>query len=266
MNFYHLGQRGTLRRWECAIDRNGRISDRELTAFPSKPPALEHEGPPLYVKTLTLPSSACKWFPYLQFKSPEVYIELRYGPYTLKCRYLTKLYMYMRDWWRLERECTVVIDSVEVTLTDLLKWRCACNGTKCSADIPIPLKPFKGGSNYTLTCLYRYNDPIYSEAFVFYASKDMDVRKNRVSELGEPAVASFILSEISEEIAPAIKKERPEPFNCTEYFATKPRRYVNKGSGRCKRRLCGHCCDPTSCSKHKRCMRQKVKNLSMVTL
>jgi hypothetical protein len=210
-------------------------------------------------------------FSMLCFTAPEVFIDLRFGKYLFKCRYITKLIHWThnivhtgRNW---RQEWTLIIDRVEVKFTDFLTWRCGCEkfGNKFGDKLPCHMDTLLL-SGYRLTfptrgCIYAIDFPKYRQAFQYLPCADRDKWTNKLASLDEPAVAAFIPAELEKKPKP---RHPPTPHvPCTECISGNAEgRFAQDGmnvdvksaSARCVNKLCARCCTSALCKGHSKCL------------
>ena len=130
----------------------------------------------------------------LHFDRPKVYVEILYCPYIFKCQYLTKMNQTTNmlnngsDAW--SATYTLIINEIEVCVTDLCKWRCSC--PKWKHVQPCDIQKLL---NWKCPSLYPPWNRVYSQAFVEYAlpsgprttSADAQVWVKRTQEHSNPA-------------------------------------------------------------------------------
>jgi hypothetical protein len=209
-------------------------------------------------------------FSNLCFATPEVFIDLRFGKYLFKCRYITKLSIWPRGniWggrnWR--QDWTLIIDRVEVKFADFLTWKCGCE--KLGDKIPCPVESLLVPYNKVSTtekpprrgCMFAVDLLRYRRDFQFLPCADKHRLTSKLATLGEPAVAAFIPTEFEQK-----PKPRPPPtphVSCSACVAgIADGRFARDGMGvgvkwasaRCVNKLCGRCCAVDLCKGHDRC-------------
>jgi hypothetical protein len=223
--------------------------------------------------TPTSQVSSMRWFQQnwcsnTHFERPEVYMDLKFGKYLLKCRFLTKLSLLGniqgKNW---HQQWTLVIDKVEINFSSLLSWRCTCPldsrhlRPPCSVDILLSRNiPCRTDRGQTLipACMYSFNHHSYSKTFSYYPCSDKDSWQAKVESLGEPAVYAFLPPKFN-----VLKKRKSQPLNlpCQSCLARAGNRvgtrdrinsvHYNWGSNKCITTSCRRCCTSDECLKHR---------------
>lgn len=260
------------------IHRQRHLTQAEVEEFNSLPPSKETE-------LETKPLNISDWLGSYQFANPSVEADIFVGRYHLKCRYLTKLSIldvpepqshWYNNW---QAECTLVIDSIQVTMKDLLRWECACcaRGPRCPTECLLSHPVVMDGKlRYLSGCprLQSYDNPIYRRMFPYFPCKGREFWLSRLANSGESSVSSFVPFQVDEQWTrhKGLTLPKTRCQGClkgieTGKFDEDPRRdrYVPVwSSSRCKRNLCGRCCEDDGCTGHGTCLvcrRKKSKTV-----
>ena len=110
------------------------------------------------------------------------------GPYTLKCIYHTTLTLVRLTQGRQtnrHRRGMLVIQEVDISLLDLLNWRCGCPNPKPCAVQTLLVRPHNEPGRGLRGCVVRLDHPNYRHAFLYFPCSDRVEWKARVAALGE---------------------------------------------------------------------------------
>jgi hypothetical protein len=218
----------------------------------------------------------------LEFPNPKVFLDIRMGEYILKCRFHTELrcippdpqlqyagwFIQQPSW---QQKSTLIIDSIETSLHNLLTWNCGCPSKQCpiqkilSRPVITTFGPYQNVS-YVPGCetSVPYENPIHQNVFPYFPCKDRNYWFSQLSQFGDSAASSFVPQNALAVRAShkVVSKPRKKCEGCkrgveTGKFDLDLRRDSNVvlwASGRCNYGLCGRCCVMEMCRGHKLCL------------
>lgn len=262
---------------ECEDPRQ-RMSIRQIQEYNNRPPL--SEGHVLSWKSWEHRYADEATMSNLQFGCPEVFVRLRCAPADgeILCRFLTKRFPILEDHpaflpddgpsW--EQKCTLIIDSMEIDLVDLLKWDCG-HCPRCPMKNLLSRRVTTIDANgipkisYVPGCsnLRPYEDPMYQRMFPRYPCSDREHWLSGISRFGS-AVSSFA-PDVAVRRIPLDHKLLTRPTRkcpgCEERVKKEKAEYdmgkdegVLWASGRCEGGLCAKCCQDVKCKGHKKCV------------
>ena len=263
---HHLDYDGNVILYYPQICHNDKLTQLYIDQFHAQPSVKEPAvKTPLAVLDLT-----SKWLTYSCFQSPDVYLELRFGKYLFKCRYLTQLILKKgelpgKNW---QQHSTLIIDKVEVELTALFSWICTCPSNVLARHGRCPKENLLGGRGAPPPSLLLYPqhvpqlhactfspviDSKKRKAFPYFPCSDRDKWKTKVERFGDAALSSFFLPDLSSSVRRHLPKNPNRP--CQGCISKTPninnRKYIiNSAARRCQNTRCGKCCTDQDCIVH----------------
>jgi hypothetical protein len=187
-----------------------------------------------------------------------VYADIVYGPYTLKCRFITEITHnpHLGNHWNQNplRDWNVVfyfaIDEIHVSIEKLLQWRCGCSNP-CSGetlfDWACPSLPSRRSAKQR-----RRPGPFWNYTNEKYWKGEL----RRVSRqcglpLWSPLWTFLIpLEDLNKSL---LFCSQCMGVEVSTWLPPKARRRINCASQRCARVICGACCPDMRCMGHHLC-------------
>ena len=245
------------------IQRKDCLTQCDIDAFHARPATTKPKQPKM------MPLSSAQRT-HCTFDTPEEYLDIVVKPYTMKCRYLTTLTLRPNPYptgpnW--DERGTLVIDQVEISLPDLLNWRCGCPDKRPCPVQNLLVRPRHENDRAPRGCVYPIDHPSYRHAFPYFPCADRNKSKSRVSSLGEPAIAAFI--RVPADLQSIWPKKSPttrlpcrgciEGMEDGSLSEERKKLKVRAASNRCHDKLCGQCCAQEGCKEHRKRPVQRAK-------
>ena len=205
----------------------------------------------------------------LRFSSPEVYVEILYGPYVFKCHYLTKMMPIVpisedeeTDMWN--ATYILVINEIEVPMKHLCKWRCSCpdRGYHDACDIDTLLR-------WECPSLYPIESRFYRRAFILYDYPNLKINSinkmwmKMTREHGESACTDLLfgLEQLKEKNKEYRRNTLPCPRCSQQKGLSDGQISINLPAKRCVYGLCQNCCTSPECKMHTNCSECRIAKL-----
>jgi hypothetical protein len=179
------------------------------------------------------------------FDTPEVDLQLVYGPYIFKCRYITSMKPAGsasgdEEW---DLYFRLIINEIEIAVHELCKWRCSCR--KGNVWLTCDLETL---STWRCPSLFSPANKIYRHAFIEHCEPYSDSAKKARKALKDyeaPVWKDLIPRWVEEEKERNREYVRDTPpcSGCHKWLPSK----------RCPMNLCKHCCRSSDCKMHKSC-------------
>jgi hypothetical protein len=273
--------------YEPLVDRGYTITEEEVEIFNNLTPSLRTSNPlatyaESYInrdgyRVFIYPASSLSYF---QFPNPEVFLDICIRDYVLKCRMHTELrynhfdpQVHYAGWFgsNWEQKGTLIIDSIEISLHNLLKWNCGCPSKQCPIQnlLSRPVINTFGTHQHVshvpgCPTSIPYGYPSHRNVFPYMPPKDRDFWLSLLSKFGDSAASSFVPETALVRRTPhkTVTKPREKCLGCergvesgkSDLDLRKDSNVVLWASGRCDYGLCGRCCVAESCRGHKPCL------------